>query len=99
MLSLVVPGVVAAVVLLAARREDALLARRHGEAFRAYRDAVPALWPSRAHGATPAEVTVPTAIYRKAFLDAASFLALWFLVLLCDGLRSGGAWPALVRLP
>lgn len=94
-----VPAVVAAIVGLAARREEAVLAARHGVAFRAYRDAVPAFWPAMSRRPVPAAVTVPTAIYRKALLDAASFLALWFLVLLCDGLRSGGAWSALFRLP
>jgi hypothetical protein len=42
---------------------------------------------------------VPPAIYRKAFLDAASFLLLWLLVLLAETLRAGGAWQALLRLP
>lgn len=98
-LSAVVPLVVAAVLLQAARREDTALAARHGAAFRAYRDAVPAFLPAPPRGAPPVTVTVPTAIYRKAFLDAASFLALWFLFLLCDGLRASGYWPALFRLP
>src|SRR5262245_30739073 len=55
-LTAVVPAVVAAVVLIAARREDAALEARHGVAFRAYRDAVPALWPAGARAVVPATV-------------------------------------------
>ena len=97
-LSAALPLAVAIAAIAAARREDKLLSRTHGERFRAYRDAVPAFWPSgRSH--SPATVSVPPAIYRKAFLDGAAFLALWLLVLLQDGLRAGGAWQALFRLP
>jgi hypothetical protein len=64
-----------------------------------YRDAVPAFWPARSQRKLPDFITVPPRIYRKAFLDAASFLGLWMVVLLLDGLRAGGTWPALFRLP
>jgi hypothetical protein len=47
----------------------------------------------------PESVAVPLRIYRKAFLDAASFLALWLLVLLLESLRASGAWQALFSLP
>jgi hypothetical protein len=44
-------------------------------------------------------VEVPPRIYWRAFLDAASFLLLWLFVMLLDGLRAGGAWEVLFRLP
>jgi len=97
-LTVAVPLVVTAAALVAARREDHQLALAHGDAFAAYREAVPAFRPS-GRPLVPGTVTVSPAIYRKAFLDAASFLALWFLVLLLDNLRAGGAWSAYFRLP
>jgi len=98
-LTIALPIVVATIVAAAERREDAALLAAHGGAWREYRDAVPAVWPvwSRMH--MPEFITLPPRIYRKAFLDAASFLGLWLAVLLLEGLRSGGAWTALFRLP
>lgn len=93
------PLVVAAMVFAAARREDAALLAVHGDAWRDYRDSVPAFWPNWSRGRMPDSVAVPPGIYRKAFRDAASFLCLWLLVLLLEGLRAGGAWHALFRLP
>jgi len=83
----------------AARREDAALQQAHGAEWLRYRNAVPAFWPRRSTGGTQEWITVPPRIYRKAFLDAASFLALWLAVVVIDTLRSGGAWQALFRLP
>lgn len=97
-LSAAVPLAVGIAAIAAARREDDVLLRTHGERFRTYRDAVPAFWPSGPFN-SPATVSVPPAIYRKSLLDGAAFLALWLLVLLQDGLRAGGAWQALFRLP
>ncbi len=98
-LTIVLPLVVGVIVLLAARREDALLLAAHGNAWREYAESVPAFRPGGQARRTPETVTVPVRIYRKAFLDAASFLGLWLLVLLIESLRAGGAWPALFRLP
>ena len=60
---------------------------------------MPAFRPGASERRTPETVTVPVRIYRKAFLDAASFLGLWLLLLLIESLRAGGAWPVLFRLP
>jgi len=98
-LTVALPFVVGAIVVSAARREDALLHAMHGAAWREYREAVPAFWPAWSRMRMPESVTLPPRIYRKAFLDAASFLGLWLLVLLLEGLRAGGAWPAAFRLP
>lgn len=98
-LTIVLPLAVGAIVYMASRREDAALASTHGDAWRRYRDSVPAFWPNSLKQRLPESVTVPPKIYRKAFLDAASFLGLWLLVLLLEGLRAGGAWPAFFNLP
>lgn len=99
LLALLLPSLVAVLAAIAARREDAGLAAAHGEAWRAYRAATPAFRPAWRRMRLPPAVSVPPAIYRKAFLDAASFLALWLLVLVLDALRAGGAWQPLVMLP
>ena len=98
-LSIALPLLVAAIVVWAARDEDAALLAAHGDAWRRYRDSVPAFRPGQSRWPTPQSVAVPPVIYRKAFLDAASFLGLWLLVLLVEALRASGAWQALFRLP
>jgi len=98
-LTVALPLVVGAIAVIAARREDALLLAMHGAVWRAYRETVPAFWPAWSRMRMPESVTLPPRIYHKAFLDAASFLGLWLLVLLLEGLRAGGAWPAALRLP
>ncbi len=98
-LAIALPLMVGAIVLLAARREDSALLAAHGDAWREYADSVPAFLPNRLRQRSPDWVTVPVRIYRKAFLDAASFLGLWLLVLLTESLRAGGTWPAWFQLP
>ena len=98
-LTIALPLVVAAIVAMAARSEDAALLAAHGDAWREYRESVPAFWPGRARWPMPESVAVSPWIYRKAFLDAASFLGLWLIVLLIEGLHAGGAWRAFFRLP
>lgn len=98
-LALALPLVIGVLAVVSARREDAALAAAHGAAWREYRAATPAFRPALQRMRTPERVSVPPAIYRKAFLDAASFLALWLLVLLLETLRAGGAWQAALPLP
>lgn len=93
------PALTALIAGIAARREDRTLSQAHRDAWPAYRDAVPGFRPAWSQHRMPERVSVPPAIYRKAFLDAASFLALWLAVLLLETLRAGGAWPALFQLP
>lgn len=92
-------SIVGAIVFTAARREDASLLAAHGDAWREYRDSVPAFWPGWSHTRMPESIAVPPRIYRKAFLDAASFLGLWRLVLVLVGLRAGRAWQPLFPKP
>jgi protein-S-isoprenylcysteine O-methyltransferase Ste14 len=98
-LTIALPLIVGTIVFTAARREDAALLAAYGDAWREYRDLVPAFWPNNWQQRSPEWVTVPPRIYRKAFLDAASFLYLWLLVVLLEVLRAGGAWQALFSLP
>jgi hypothetical protein len=98
-LCVALPALAGAIAWLAARREDRVLQQAHGGEWTAYRDAVTGFRPAWPKQRMPERVSVPPAIYRKAFLDAASFLALWLAVLLLETLRAGGAWPALFRLP
>jgi len=98
-LTLALPVVVGAIAGIAARREDRALLQAHRADWPEYRDAVPAFWPAWSRHRMPDRVSVPPGIYRKAFLDAASFLALWLAVLLLENLRAGGAWPAYFQLP
>jgi len=98
-LTIILPLVIGAIAFMAARREDAALLAAHGEAWREYHDSVPAFWPNSLQRRSPEWVTVPPRIYGKAFLDAASFLCLWLLVLLLESLRASGAWQALFNLP
>jgi len=98
-LTFALPVAIGIGVVLAARREDAALHSSHDVAWRDYRDTVPAFWPASSPNALPEMIAVTTLIYRRAFLDAASFLFLWLCVILIEGLRAGGAWPGLFRLP
>jgi protein-S-isoprenylcysteine O-methyltransferase Ste14 len=98
-LLLALPALIGVIVGIAARREDRALSLAHRDDWPSYRDAVPGFRPAWSRHRMPELVSVPPAIYRKAFLDAASFLALWLAVLLLETLRAGGAWPALFRLP
>lgn len=98
-LMVALPVAIGASVWFAARREDRMLLQAHRVDWLAYRDAVPAFWPAWSKHRMPDRVSVPPGIYRKAFLDAASFLALWLAVLLLETLRAGGAWPAQLHLP
>jgi protein-S-isoprenylcysteine O-methyltransferase Ste14 len=98
-LMVALPALIGVIAAIAARREERLLSLAHRGDWPAYRDTVPGFCPSWSKHRMPELVSVPPVIYRKAFLDAAAFLALWLAVLLLETLRAGGAWPALFRLP
>ena len=98
-LALALPAVLAGLLVQAIRREERFLAQRHGAAWADYAARVPALWPSRRGTDGPQRREVDLAIYRKAFLDAATVLGLWLLIVAVDTLRTLGAWAPLFRLP
>lgn len=97
--------VIALALLLrsAAVTEEAGLAQRHADTWPEYLRATPnrfwprPLWPAAA--SLPAQVDLHPAVFRKAFVDAASFLALALLVVIARELQAGGLLPTLLRLP
>ena len=98
--TVLLPLLVGIIVIIAARREDAVLLAAYGAAFREYRDRVPVFWPACSQWQpSPATVLVQPGIYRRAFQDAAAFLCLWLLILVLESLHAGGAWPTLFQLP
>ena len=98
-LTLMLPATLAVLFWLAVRREERYLEHRHDEAWIAYRASVPAIWPRLGPVAAPARREFDLAIYRKAFLDAATIFGFWLLVLTIDILRMQCAWPSWFNLP
>jgi len=78
--------------------EDALLEATHGEAARAYRAAVPALWPRWSGYDVPASLEIRPPVVWKAFLDAATLLLGFALVDIAHLLQAAGVTPSLLRL-
>ncbi|NJO12725.1 MAG: hypothetical protein HC872_03805, partial [Gammaproteobacteria bacterium] len=70
----------------------------HGDAFARYCAAVPRLLPTWRKAATPPSVEVNVAVYRKAFIDAASFMLIFVLLKLLDALHAAGRLPTLLEL-
>lgn len=72
---------IAALLIYAASCEEQFLAEQFPDEFAAYVAAVPhKWWPTRLSAPLPERLDVRPAVYWKAFLDAASFFALWVLV-------------------
>lgn len=93
------PVLFALVFARVVRTEEVTLAATHGGAYAAYLAAVPRFLPELARYRPRAEACVPTRLYFKAFLDAASFLLLYVLVALADLFGSTGFIPAWLVLP
>ena len=98
-LTAVLPIALGAGFWVAIRSEDRLLADRHGAAWATFQQRVPAFWPRIGAARGPGHWKVDLRVFRKAFLDAASVLSVWLLVLLLDTLRMQGAWQAWFELP
>lgn len=72
---------VTALLIYAASCEEQFLAEQFPEEHAAYVAAVPhKWWPARLSAPSPERLDLRPAVYWKAFLDAASFFALWLLV-------------------
>ncbi len=84
-----------------ARREEARLEARHGEAYRAYKRVTPRWLPHlrQPRQALPRRVHVPPDVYWKAFLDAGSFALLYLLIVTMTTLRETGLSPTLLHVP
>jgi len=98
-LAIALPAVLAVLMAQAIRREERFLAQQHGAAWADYARRVRALWPGRTGRPGPLRREVDLAVYRKAFLDAATVLGLWLVIVAVDTLRTQGAWAPLFRLP
>ncbi len=83
----------------AARDEERTLMERHGTAFREYARTVPRWWPRLSAFHLPAQVDLRPRIFRKAFLDAGSFVLLYVLIDTARALRDSGMLPTLLPLP
>jgi len=98
-LAIAVPLSMAALAGFAMRREESLLADRFGSQWQDYRRRVPALWPRSGQIPATARRDIAVDVYFKAFLDAATVLGLWLLVVVLDSLRSMGTWATPWTLP
>jgi protein-S-isoprenylcysteine O-methyltransferase Ste14 len=79
-------------------QEERYLRERHGQAFEDYSRRVPRLWPSWKHHETRGETTLNLTVFRKAFLDAGTFVLYYVLIQLLDAGRAAELWPSLIRL-
>lgn len=82
----------------AIRMEDRGLQARHGEAFERYQREVPSLWPDWKRYEPRTETALNLKVFRKAFLDAGTFVLYYALIQLLDAGRAAGLWPTLLRL-
>ncbi len=98
MLAAATVAVLAALHLRAIGAEDRFLLGRHGDAFEAYRRRVPSLWPSFRGYETRPETLLNLPVYRKAFLDAGTFVLYYVLIELLEAGRAAGLWPTLWQL-
>ena len=74
--TLVLSGLVAAILIVTARKEERFLRREFGQAYADYAARVPMILPRPSAFATPARITVDVATLRRNFRDALVFLAL-----------------------
>lgn len=78
----------------AIRCEEQALRARYGDEFRRYCDEVPLLIPRTLTSRAPSAVQLNVSLYRKAFLDAGSFIALYVLITALDALRARQYLPS-----
>ncbi len=87
-----------ALFMRAAVAEEAVLARRHGEAFRAYADATPRFWPRLARLSVPERLQIQPRVLWKAFVDAGAFVLLYALVMAARQVQALHGLPTLLDL-
>jgi protein-S-isoprenylcysteine O-methyltransferase Ste14 len=89
----------AAIYARAASREDAFLARAHGDAFVDYARRVRAFRPDPAAYRVPESLDIRPRVFWKAFLDAGSLIGFYVLLRLADRLQLEGITPTWLTLP
>lgn len=88
LLCMVVVVLIAALVVYAAAGEEQFLADAFPEEFKNYVGAVPnKWWPSFEQPRSLTRLSILTAVYWKAFLDAGSFFLLWLMVAIAAEFR------------
>ncbi|HSN70551.1 MAG TPA: isoprenylcysteine carboxylmethyltransferase family protein [Steroidobacteraceae bacterium] len=97
--TLALPALLAILTAGVVRAEESLLARLHGDPYARYLSEVPRFWPDLALRRRRDETVVLTPVYFKAFLDAASFLLLYALIVAADLLARSGVTPTPLVLP
>ncbi len=98
-LLLALVGIATVLHLGAARAEDALLERAHGEAARRYREQVPALLPDWSRYAVPEVLEIQPRVVWKAVIDAGSLLLAVALIQAAHVLQHAGTIAPWWRLP
>jgi Isoprenylcysteine carboxyl methyltransferase (ICMT) family len=98
-LAAALPALLAIAFVFSIDAEERLLAAAHGDRWTRYAAQVPRLWPEWRRLEWPARIEVDVAVYRKAFIDAASFLGLLLIMQALAALRGLDWWPALFALP
>lgn len=91
--------VFAAVYARAAREEDGFLRSAHGAAFDRYSREVHAFRPRWSAYVVPERLEVRPRVLWKAFLDAATLLGYWSLLVLADALQRAALTPTWMTLP
>lgn len=98
-LLLALVGIATVLHLGAARAEDALLERAHGDAARRYREQVPALLPDWSRYAVPEVLEIRPRVVWKAVIDAGSLLLALALVQVAHVMQHAGIIAPWWRLP
>jgi protein-S-isoprenylcysteine O-methyltransferase Ste14 len=98
-ISVAITTAFAAIYARAAGREDAFLARTHGDAFAEYARQVRAFRPDPGAYRVPESLDIRPRVYWKAFLDAGSLIGFYLLLRLADRLQLAGITPTWLTLP
>lgn len=91
--TLVLSGLVAAILVVTARKEEAFLSREFGPAYASYAARVPMIVPKPSLFRTPEKITVDVGTLRRNVFDAVVFLALIPLARGVELLKEAGALP------
>jgi len=80
------------------RSEEAVLLKKHGDAYRNYRDATPVFFPKLSHLREPETYTVNPRVFRQHAFDALWFMWVVGVIRIVQALHSLGNLPVLFRI-
>jgi protein-S-isoprenylcysteine O-methyltransferase Ste14 len=92
-----VPALILAFYPLVVRNEEATLRRRHGDAWLAYRAAVPAVFPRSLRTRSPERLDVDARLVARAITHSLAFLLVYAGLQLVDRLKADHLIPILLR--